>query len=74
MNNYNPFSSMFLSVPTVGYALVGIDCGWNTYAIYNNEIVEWINNNPKDSYRSSEINFVYSLSPETEMLFILRWK
>ncbi len=76
MNYYNPFSSMFLSVPATGYALVGIngESGWNTYAVYSSEIIDWIENSHKDSYKPSSINFVYDLSPELEMLFTLRWK
>ncbi len=76
MNNYNPFASMFLSIPATGYAQIGIDMpsGWNMYAIYNNEIIEWIESNPKDSYKLNEINYLYMLSPELEMLFTLRWK
>ncbi len=76
MNQYNPFSTFFLSIPAKGYSYVGKDgpSGWNTYAIYNNEIINWVENKPKDSVKYSEINFVYSFSPELEMLFLLRWQ
>lgn len=77
--NYNPFDSLINGFYTslMGYCYVGKDSvtNWKAFLVTSDEIINWIEANPKDNWKKdSKIGHVYLLSPETEMLFILRWQ
>lgn len=77
--NYNPFDNLFNGFLNnmMGYCYVGKDdpSGWKAFLVTNSQIIEWIEDNPVDNWKKdSKIDHVYLLSPETEMLFILRWQ
>lgn len=77
--NYNPFDSLFSGFLSnaIGYCYVGKDgpTGWKAFLVTNSEIIKWIEDNPEDKWKTdSKMEQVYLLSPETEMLFILRWQ
>lgn len=78
MNPYNPFITLMNSIISnfKGYTYSGIDSstGWKVYMIYDKEITDWIENNSVDSWKKDSKTEHYMLSPEIEVLFILRWQ